>query len=502
MNTIPCLIAILALTTSARALPVAESLLLWDNKPAKEWTTAYPAGNGQGMAAQTNIGNKPNVLFILADDMRPDCIGALGNPNIKTPNLDKLVDRGMAFTRTYVLGANSGAVCTPSRTMILSGRSVFHFSGGGFMKSNKGTGAVLWARAMSAGGYETFHLGKGGNSYVPGMKAFDTCLYTEEIGAGNHWVASEKTADRVIEFLKTRKVEKPFFVYMAPPVPHDPRVCPKEFMDLYDPLKIPLPKSYIPMHPFDNGEMAVRDEQLAPWPRTEEVIKKHLADDYACITCLDHHIGRVIDTLKSLGQLDNTLIVFAGDNGLSLGDHGLMGKQNLYEFGGMHVPFVFAGPGVPKGTSKAFAYLFDVYPTVCELTGTPIPKEVESKSLLPVINGKTLNVRDYAFTAYRACQRAVRDERWKIIRYPLIDRTQLFDLEKDPYEMDDLSAKPEYAGKVKEMMALLEQQQKLYDDGVPLSVANPTPAAWTPPERGVAKHKTKGAAKPKRKARE
>jgi arylsulfatase A-like enzyme len=315
-------------------------------------------------------------------------------------------------------------------------------------------------------------------------------------------VASEKTASRIIEFLNTRNKQRPFFIYMAPPVPHDPRVCPKEFMDMYDPEKLPLPPSYMPVHPFDNGEMTVRDECLAPWPRTEQVIKRHLADDYACITCLDHHIGRIITVLKELGQLDSTIIVFAGDNGLSLGDHGLMGKQNLYEFGGMHVPFVLAGPGVPHGRSDAFAYLYDVYPTVCELTGTPVPPEVESKSLVPVMMGKAAKVRDYAFTAYRNCQRAVRDERWKIIRYPLVDKTQLFDLQNDPHEMNDLAAMPAHAAKVKEMMALLERQQKLYDDTAPLKVQNPLPAAWTPPQGGSGQNAGEGtiATKARRRA--
>lgn len=451
---------------------------------------------------------KPNVLFILADDMRPDCISALGNPSIKTPNLDKIVERGMTFTHTYIQGSNSGALSMPSRTMILTGRSVFHFNGnGGFASSDNSSddprenseqratsvmvnnkavsgktllvrNCVLWAKAMNVGGYETFHLGKPGNSYGPGMAAFDSCLYT--IG-NNTETVSEQTADRIIRFIKSRKNDNPFFIYMAPPVPHDPRICPKEFMDMYDPEKIPLPHSYMPVHPFNNGDMTVRDECLAPWPRTEKVIKRHLADAYACITCLDHHIGRIISVLRELGQLDNTIIVFAGDNGLSLGDHGLMGKQNLYEFGGMHVPFVMAGPGIPKGKSDAFAYLFDVYPTVCELTGTTVPPEVESKSLVPVIRGKLAKVRDFSFTAYLNCQRSVRDTRWKIIRYPLVDRTQLFDLQNDPYEMRDLSGKPEYAGKLKEMWTLLEQQQKQYGDEAPLIVSNPLPAEWTPP---------------------
>src|SRR5258706_12562209 len=110
--------------------------------------------------------------------------------------------------------------------------------------------------------------------------------------------------------------------------------------------------------------MAVRDELLAPWPRPPEVIRRHLADYYACITCLDHHLGRIFDCLKELGQLDNTVIIFAGDNGLSLGEHGLMGKQNLYEYGGMRVPLVIAGPGIARAKRDTFVYLYDLFPTI------------------------------------------------------------------------------------------------------------------------------------------
>jgi arylsulfatase A-like enzyme len=443
-----------------------------------------------GLRAAEN--DRVNVLYIMADDMRPDGISALGNPDIQTPHLDTLVKRGMSFSNTYVMGANSGAVCTPSRTMVLSGRTVFHHPNGGFAKGEKGP-ETLWPKAMSAGGYETFHLGKKGNSYKPGMDAFDTCLFTEDIGAKDHEVSAKVCADRIIEFLEKRKADRPFFIYWAPPVPHDPRIAPKEYMDLYDPAKIPLPKRYRPVHPFDNGEMTVRDERLAPWPRTEEVVKRHLADAYACVTCFDHHMGRVVDRLRRSGQLERTIVVFAADNGLSLGDHGLMGKQNLYEFGGMHVPLVFAGPGIPHGTSEAFAYLFDVYPTVCELTGTPIPKEVEGKSLAPVITGKATRVRDAMLTAYRNGQRALRDEQWKLIRYPLVDKTQLFDLKADPIEMEDLAAKPEHAGRVQAMLERMKALQKELDDPVPLTVDSPTSPDWTPPaDDGGAGGGTKG----------
>ncbi len=443
------------------------------------------------LSAATNA--KPNVLFILADDFRQDCIAAWGNPHIKTPNLDQLSARGMSFTHAYTMGSMSSAVCTPSRTMILTGLSLFHIPAKVTAEKNY----ALWPKAMAAGGYETFHLGKKGNSFVPGMEAFQTCLYTTDMGAdGHHETASQITADRVIEFLRTRKTERPFFVYYAPPVPHDPRVAPKEFMDLYDPAKIPLPARFKPFHPFDNGEMTVRDEMLAPHPRTPEIVRRHLADYYACVTCFDHHVGRIIAALKAFKQFDNTIIVFAGDNGLSLGDHGLLGKQNVYELGGMHVPLLIAGPGIPHGKTGAFTYLHDIFPTVCDLTGTPIPPQVEGKSQVPVIMGKVARVRDYMFNQFKTFQRSLRDDRWKIIRYPHVNVTQLFDLQSDPNELNNLADKPEYAAKVKELTALMEKMQKEFDDPWPLTVANPADPAWSP-EKAKAAAATNSVGKPR-----
>jgi arylsulfatase A-like enzyme len=239
----------------------------------------------------------------------------------------------------------------------------------------------------------------------------------------------------------------------------------------------------LPFHPFDNGEMTVRDELLAPHPRTEAVIRRHLADAYACITCLDHHIGRLLDVLKGMGELENTIVIFAADNGLSLGDHGLMEKQNLYEFGGMHVPLVMSGPGIPQGKSAAFVYLMDLFPTVCELTATPIPPLVEARSLAPILRGQASKIRDTAFTAYKDVQRAIRDERWKLIRYPQINRTQLFDLKADPHELNDLSSDPKHSDMVKEMLALLAKAQKEYGDTCPLSVVSPRDGRWSPDRR-------------------
>ena len=150
-----------------------------------------------------------------------------------------------------------------------------------------------------------------------------------------------------------------------------------------------------------------------------------------------------------------------------------MGKQNLYE-GSMGVPLVFAGPGIPAGkTTDAFAYHFDIMPTVLDLVGVPVPKDIDGKSLAGVIHGKSDGVRDVIFLAYKDIQRAVRKGPWKLLRYPKVDKTQLFNLADDPYETKDLAGDPAQADRVKEMLALMAAQQKVWDDPDPLTVPNP-----------------------------
>jgi arylsulfatase A-like enzyme len=439
----------------------------------------------------TPAADKPNLLHVNADDHRPDGLHALGNEVLQTPNLDTLVASGMTFTRCYTMGSMVGAVCQPSRTMLLTGLSWRRIP-----RPNAGDPARTLPKVLSAAGYGTFHVGKGGNEYTLGLKAFDTNLLmndpTPELRRGS----SERHADATIKFLKERAKDRPFYIYFAPPVPHDPRVAAPEFHRYYDPAKVPLLPAFMPLHPFDNGEMTVRDEKLAPWPRTPEDTRQQLADYYACVTGLDHHLGRIFAELKASGEWTNTIVVFTGDNGLSLGEHGLFGKQNLYEFGGMHVPFVVAGPGIPKGRSEALVYLMDLFPTFCDFAGARTPAGIDGKDLRPVIEGKSAKVRDVLYTGYRDCQRAIRDDRWKLIRYPLVDRTQLFDLAADPHELNNLAAKPEHAAKVRELTALLQKEMARYEDPAPLTVAHPNPAEWSPPAVGQkpdakAKAKTK-----------
>lgn len=440
---------------------------------------------------------KPNVLFLFADDMRADSIAALGNPVVKTPNLDSIVQRGFAFRHAFCFGGNSPAVCTPSRNMLLSGNAFFRWKdyqppvanpGKNPNKKNKGGAKGMLAPgeapnfplSMQAAGYETYHHGKKGNTATLIQAKFQHNKYLENDAAERQsGEPGREIADHAVQFFKERDASKPFFMYLAFGNPHDPRVAAQKYLDLYKRDEIPLPKNYKPVHPFDNGEMSIRDEKLSPWPRTEDEIRRTLHEYYATITAMDHHIGRIMIALKESGQLENTIILFSADQGIAVGSHGLLGKQNLYN-AGMNSPLFFAGPGIPKGRSDALVYLFDVYPTVCDLVGAEVPKSIDGQSFKNVIEGKAPAARAEIFLAYMKVQRAVIADGYKLIRYPQINRSQLFDFAKDPDELNDLANVPAQKERIAALLTRMEKWQKHYGDDLPLTSANPKPAEWTP----------------------
>ena len=430
---------------------------------------------------------RPNVVFLFADDMRADSIAALGHPTVKTPNLDTLVKRGFVMRNAYCLGGNSAAVCTPSRNMLLSGKAFFRWKD--FTPPNqKQKGGIApgdgpnFPLSMKGAGYVTYHHGKKGNTAPLIQAKFDINKYLANDEAERRsGEPGKEIVDDAITFLRDRPADaKPFCMYLAFGNPHDPRVAAQKYLDQYDRDAIPLPKNFLPVHPFDNGEMTVRDENLLPWPRTEADVRRTLHEYYATITALDFHIGRLLQSLKELRKLDNTLIVFSADQGIAIGSHGLLGKQNLYD-AGMKAPLVFAGPGIPRGGSDALLYLLDIYPTVCDLVGAAPPEGIDGVSFRPVITGQKPAIRRELFLSYLSVQRAIRDERWKLIRYPQVNVTQLFDLQADPDEMHNLAGEPAQSERVKAMLARLADLQPIWGDTAPLTVPNPKPAAWSPP---------------------
>jgi len=422
------------------------------------------AGAAATRRVQAAVDRRPNVLFVIADDQRSDTIAALGNQHISTPTLDTLVSGGCAFTRARNMGAQVGAVCIAARAMIHTGRSLFR------APHQPPASMPTMAGTFRAAGYHTFGCGKwhngtrpfvrgfasGGNIFFGGMNAnqyrcrvhdFDpTGAYAPDKEKSASKFSSELYADAAVEFLTGYKEATPFFAYLAFTSPHDPRTPPGEFSTMYGPASIPLPDNFLPEHPFDNGDMRIRDEMLAPFPRTPADTQKQLADYYGMVGSQDQQLSRVVQALQNSGRADNTVIVYTGDHGLAIGSHGLFGKQNVYEHS-VGVPLIFHGPGVAAGARfDPLVYGFDIFPTLCQLTGVDPPPNIEGHSLLDVMRGKAQGVRDAAFHAYIRpslkgsrphVQHAVNDGRWKFIRYDVDGQQtrQLFDLQHDPFEM-------------------------------------------------------------------
>ena len=456
---------------------------------------------------------RPNILFFFTDDQRFDTIAALGHRQLRTPHMDSLVRNGTAFTHAHIMGGSAGAVCMPSRAMLMTGRTLYHIDGEGQGISED---HVLLGEALQRAGYTTFGTGKWHNgprayarSFTRGAEIFfggmddhwniPACHFdptgaydfqapfvrdprrsnatesrrADHLTPGKH--SSELFADAAISFLEEHARgtgggdAKPFFAYVAFMAPHDPRTMPREYLEMYDPAEIELPPNYLPEHPFDYGEMSGRDESLEAWPRTEDAIRRHIAEYYAMITHLDAQIGRVLETLRRTGQEENTIIVFAGDNGLALGQHGLMGKQNLYDHS-VRVPLVLSGPGVPRGQrSAAHGYLLDIYPTLCELVGIEKPETVEGLSLVPALRDPAQRSRDVVLCAYRGIMRSARDSQHKLIEYAgrAPRYTQLFDVAEDPWERRNLADDPAHAATVERLRAELQRWRTELDDTRP-----------------------------------
>ncbi|MCP4639652.1 MAG: sulfatase-like hydrolase/transferase [bacterium] len=434
--------------------------------------------------------SKPNILFLFTDDQRFDTIHALGNERIVTPNMDALVRNGVTFSNAHIMGGTSGAVCMPSRAMLMTGRTLFHLQGQG---DNIPEEHTMLPEALRRAGYTTFSTGKwhnGPSAFARGFGCGDRIFFG---GMSDHYKvplnhfdpdgaypeddiyyedkkhSSDLFSDSAIDFLRGHDPASPFFAYVSFTAPHDPRDTHERFHAMYDSDTILLPESFMPEHPFDNGEMTIRDEELAPWPRTPDVVRQNIAEYYAMITHIDDRIGAILGALEERGLADNTIIVFAGDNGLAVGRHGLMGKQNLYDHS-VRVPLVIGGPGIPKDERRdAFCYLLDIFPTLCDLTDTPIPESVEGRSLAPCLEDSGRSVRNSLYLAYTSIHRGVRDDHHKLIEYVVNGSrtTQLFDLESDPFELHNLAERNECADDLTRLRKELVRWRDDLDDHQP-----------------------------------
>ncbi len=454
-------------------------ILLWLVLGALVATAASQSPSDKGR--RPSDAERPNILFLFADDQRADTVGAWGNPHIRTPTIDELVRRGFSFREAHCMGSPHGAVCVPSRAMVHSGRAYHGLDLGNF------DGAPTLGQLLGDAGYSTFGTGKWHNGRKACLRSFQSARAVMLGGMSNHRLvpihdirngqfvdkrigarhSSELFADALIEFLTGYTDDAPFFAYAAFTAPHDPRDPPHADREFYAQNPPPLPPNFLPAHPFDNGALILRDENLAPWPRPKDVVAEQLAEYYGLITHLDRQVARILEVLTRTGKADNTIVVYAADHGLAMGSHGLLGKQSLYEHS-MAAPLVIVGPGIPAGSSDALVYLHDLFPTLLHQAQAASPDTTHGTDLSPLWStpdAGVANWRKTLFTSYARQQRAVRDERWKLIRYPQVDVTQLFDLQEDPHELKNLAAAVEQAERVVAMRTELERwQTELGDD--------------------------------------
>jgi arylsulfatase A-like enzyme len=491
-----------------------------------------------GLAAESR---RPNILFILVDDQSPFDLKAY-NPKspLRSPNLDRLAAQGMVLDGAYHMGSFSGAVCTPSRHMIMSGRSVWHLPIGPGARAHcppqleQNTIPAVFNRA----GYDTMRTCKMGNSYEAANQLFTVRKDATKRGptdeSGSAW-----HGEQVLAYLQNRESTRdrdPFLIYFGFSHPHDTRDGKPELLANYGatnhtdpttpppahPKQPPLPENWLPEHPFPHGHPKLRDEVAVSgvWERRDErTIRNELGRELACSEAIDIQIGRVLAKLEAMGELDNTYIFYTADHGMAIGRHGLQGKQNLYQHT-WRVPFIAKGPGIKPGSRvEGNAYLLDVLATLCDFAGIPAPASNEGLSLRPVFEGKKAVVRDTLYGVYnggtKPGMRSVKQGDWKLVKFDVLGgsvrETQLFNLRDNPHEfLEDhhspavvaltgfkpaahqrnLAADPRHATKLAEMEALLLAEMRRLDD--PWRLWNqPNDGLPPPPERSASTSKKK-----------
>lgn len=471
-------------------------------------------------AEEPAASSRPNVLLIVADDLRSDAIGpyedrALQHSAARTPALDRLAAVGTVFRRAVC----ANPICVSSRAEILSGLSTVRAGNDPARLNALLTSSPRWPQTMLQAGYRTGYVGKwhttgrpsahgyaasfalfgGGGGQFPATHTTDAggrpitgyrgWVFQDDagrprpdLGIGLTPNISERFADGAIEFLNQAD-ERPFFLHVNFTAPHDPRLAPRGYERAYDASRLSLPKNFAADHPFDHGNQGGRDELLLPRPLTASMVRDELQVYYAIVEHMDAQIGRILAALEERKSPRATIIIFTSDHGLALGSHGLVGKQNMYEHT-IGVPLIVAGPSVPKGESQAApCYLRDLYPTICDMCGIPVPTRLDGRSLKPLLtpdqkadqkahnptgagNAPRRGPHEFVVGYFGDVQRMIRTDRWKLIHYPKLNREQLFDLREDPNELRDRIGDEELRPVANELRTKLRAWLAEYGDAI------------------------------------
>ena len=433
---------------------------------------------------------KPNVLFIISDDLCSTALSSYGNKVCDTPNIDRLASEGTLFTRAYC----QATYCGPSRASFMSGYYPSATKVFGYVSGRKAIGdRAMWAEHFRNNGYHTarvskiFHMGVPGgiekgtdgsddppcwvekyNSQGPEWKAQGKGETLEgnpdgkkPVVGGNTFVivaadgddlvhSDGKTAQKACELIdKFKDMDKPFFLGVGFVRPHVPFVAPKKYYHPYPfnnmvlPEKVPgdwddIPKPGINYKTSKNMQMDILKQ------------KKSVSGYYASVAYMDAMVGIVLNKLKETGLDKNTIVIFTSDHGYHLGEHDFWAKVSLHDES-VKVPLIIKAPGKKQAVSKSFVELVDLYPTLSKMCGLPVPERLQGKDIAPILDNPETQVKEAILSA-NGKGYLYRDNRWAYIEYGPNGKNgrELYDMEKDPLQYNNLAEKPMFENIVKE----------------------------------------------------
>ncbi len=419
---------------------------------------------------------KPNILFILSDDHRWDVLGAVGHPFIQTPNLDRLAGEGILFQNSFV----TTSICSPSRASFLTGQYA-HRHGVINNVSHWNNENVTFLELLKAGGYDTAFIGKwhmpGKLPELRGLDEFVT--FTIEKGQGRYWncpliengvevsprepYITDELTRRALEYID-QKHENPFCLYLSLKAAHHNWSPPKETEDLYSDVKFELPEEADNMVGYTNGNMLLG--YLQP---VDQVYRKYCQ----VVTSIDNHVGQVLNRLDELGLSNNTIVVYAGDNGYLFGEHRKVDKREPYEES-IRIPFIVRYPGFipdPGRRAEQMVLNIDLAPSLLDAAGLPIPENMDGESFFPILDSSSAPGRQmWLYEMFKDFPQrtppinAVRTNRYIYIEYERSRPFELFDVMKDPRQRHNLMGTPEgdrLLPELKRQLRLLQEKRRL-----------------------------------------
>lgn len=432
---------------------------------------------------------KLNVLFIAVDDLRP-ALGCYGNTIVKTPNLDKLAKKAVRFDRGYC----QYPLCNPSRTSLLTGRyptttkvmdNLINFR-------DQDPEWVTLPQFFRSQGWTTLRVGKIFHGGIDDQKAWDVggeplkdrkqrtpAEQAKYVKQSDRWEAVEGKGEKLIDYQTAERaialMEKhqsgPFFLAVGFSRPHSPLVAPKEYFDLYDPSKIPLPVDFAPRPtlsagmpkealPMVNGDLFIKRDA------SKEEAQKMIAAYYACVSYIDAQVGKLLEALERLGLADNTIIAFWGDHGYHLGEKGKWSKHGALFEVTLRVPIMIAVPGQKsKGQSSPRpVQLLDLYPTVAELCGLKPPAGLQGHSLVPLLRDPIAEWQHPALSVVqrgKVLGRSIRTERFRYTEWSADGKiAELYDHAQDPHELRNLATEPSQSQTIARLRSMLKDGLK------------------------------------------